>query len=366
MLSKASELASLDRRSISSTKVMSSTPPQLDFHDYTDGDSHKRARFLDQLKQGLQRWGFFSLVNYGMPPGDIDRLFDLSHQFFALSHAEKMSAPHPAAPNPHRGYSFVGQEFTSGLSRQREVEARQGRRLVDLKETFDWGSTNDKLYPSVWPDESQVPGFRATLEDHYVQARALHMSILRALAECLECDTATFLAAHQDGATHGSEARLAHYPAVEVESLSTERGTSRICEHTDSGSVTLLWQDKVGGLEIEDVASGNFIPVSSPVPAVLVNLGDAMERWTNGVLPAAYHRVGRPSRLAGSSQIPGRFSIMYFGKPDRAASLAPLPQFVSASRPAAYPPVTGEQLNQGTLLRTYESADERRDSKAVL
>lgn len=336
-------------------------PPQLDFKDYTEADSQNRKRFLNQLRQALQRWGFFSLVNYGMPPGDIHNLFDLSRHFFALTHAEKMSAPHPAAPNPHRGYSFIGQEFTSSLSRQREIEARQGRRLVDLKETFDWGSGNDKLYPSVWPDEVHVPGFRAALEAHFVHARALHLTILRALADCLQCDTATFLAAHQHD---GSEARLAHYPAVEAECLSAERGTSRICEHTDSGSVTLLWQDEVGGLEIEDVRTGQFIAVINQAPAVLVNLGDAMERWTNGVLPAAYHRVGRPPRLPGSSNIPGRFSIMYFGKPDRTASLAPLPRFISACRPAAYPPVTGEQLNQGTLLRTYESGDERRDSKA--
>lgn len=326
-------------------------PPQLDFQAYTSSNVLERELFREQLRVALQRWGFVSLINYGIPPEAIRQLFDMSRSFFALEDAEKMSVPHPPVPNPHRGYSYLGQEFTSGLSRAREVEARQGRRLRDLKETFDWGSSNDTLFPSMWPDESLVPGFRAVLETHFERAHKLHLSILRALAECLDAEPGTFLEAHQ---RNDSEARLAHYPSTQADGLCSEQGTSRICEHTDSGSVTLLWQDNAGGLEIEDPSTGRFIPVSSPAPAVLVNLGDAMERWSNGLLPAAYHRVGKPSNLGANDQVTERYSIMYFGKPDRNASLAPLAQFVSEDRPARYPVITGDELNQGTLLRTYE------------
>lgn len=358
-----------------STATKETMPPQLDFRAYTSGDDCERQRFRVQLREAMQRWGFVSLVHYGVPSDAIEQLFAMSRAFFALDEVHKMSVPHPPVPNPHRGYSYLGQEFTSGLSRAKETEARHGRRLRDLKETFDWGSRHDTLFPSVWPDDAVLPGFRAVLDTHFERARELHRSILRALAESLDADPDTFLAAHQ---CHDSEARLAHYPPVQARDLGSERGTSRICEHTDSGSVTLLWQDNAGGLEIEDPATGTFIPVSNPAPAVLVNLGDAMERWTNGLLPAAYHRVGKPSSSSSTSgsttgsregegnnndnddnddnddQVAGRFSIMYFGKPDRNASLAPLGQFVSAERPAKYAVITGATLNQGTLLRTYE------------
>lgn len=327
-------------------------PPQLDFRLYTTGSSQERERFCQELQTALQRWGFVSLFNYGISPHEIHEVFDYSRRFFSLTEAEKLTAPHPPVPNPHRGYSFVGQEFTSGLSRTRELEARQGRRLKDLKETFDWGSIHDSLYPSVWPDANLVPGFREVLERHFAQAHELHLSVLRALAECIHAPPETFLGAHQH---NDSEARLAHYPPVAAGDLGGANGTSRICEHTDSGSVTLLWQDDVGGLEIEDPVTRQFIAVSNPAPAVLVNLGDAMERWSNGLLPAAYHRVGKPSPVdASTGEIPERFSVMYFGKPDRDAGLAPLSPFVSASRPARFAPVTGDELNQGTLLRTYE------------
>ena len=76
--------------------------------------------------------------------------------------------------------------------------------------------------------------------------------------------------------------------------LGEEQGTSRIWAHTDSGSVTLLWQDSVGGLEIEDPVSGQFIEVTNPQPAVLVNLGDAVERFEGG----REHRDG-PVLLVG-------------------------------------------------------------------
>lgn len=334
--------------------------PQLDLLAYTTGNEQSRQEFCQRLRVELQRWGFVSLINYGMPAADIENLFHHSNSFFAMTEAQKMTAPHPPTANPHRGYSFLGQEYTSGLGRPRELNARGGRRLRDLKETFDWGSSDDALYPSVWPDarleRCDIPGFRAALETHFVRAHDLHLTILRALAEGLGAPPHTFLAAHQQ---NDSEARLAHYPPVPTDDLGEDRGTSRICEHTDSGSVTLLWQDDAGGLEIEDPVTRRFIAVSCPAPAVLVNLGDAMERWTNGLLPAAYHRVGKTScpGSATGGHVPGRFSIIYFGKPDRKASLAPLAPFVSADQPARYGPVTGEELNQGTLLRTYDGSN---------
>jgi isopenicillin N synthase-like dioxygenase len=129
----------------------------------------------------------------------------------------------------------------------------------------------------------------------------------------------------------------------------------------------------VGGLEIEDPESHQFIPVRASKPAVLVNLGDAMERWSNGLLPAAYHRVSKPDQsdkphqagtvTNGDHVIPARYSIVYFGKPDRGASLAPLERFVTSTRPARYPSVTGAELNQGTLLRTYEDEGVVQDTK---
>lgn len=148
-----------------------------------------------------------------------------------------MTAPHPPVPNPHRGYSYVGQEATSSLSRKRELAARRGRRLKDVKETWDWGDAGDLLYPNIWPDDSILPGFRTVLERHYARSHALHLTILQAVAEAFGIPRGFF---EQRCLPTASEARLAHYPEVSAGDFGHEKGTGRIAEHTDSGSITLL------------------------------------------------------------------------------------------------------------------------------
>ena len=94
-----------------------------------------------------------------------------------------------------------------------------------------------------------------------------------------------------------SEARLNYYPQVDVQELKTGNAR-RIWPHTDSGLITLLLQDDVGGLEFEDRQNpGAFLPLSSTASTdMVVNVADTLERWTNGVLRAGLHQVNIPMR----------------------------------------------------------------------
>ena len=139
----------------------------------------------------------------------------------------------------------------------------------------------------------------------------MHLAALRVLAEGLGIPTEYFPDSHQ---RNESEMRLANYPEVAASNLGYAHSTGRISEHVDSGSATLLWQDDVGGLEIEDVTSREFIPVTCPRPALLVYLGDTMEHWSNRILTSAYHRVSQPPVQHKSGQVLERFSVMYFKK----------------------------------------------------
>lgn len=154
-----------------------------------------------------------------------------------------MTAPHPPVPNPHRGYSYVGQEATSSLSRERELAARENRRLKDVKETWDWGDSGDRTYPNIWPEDILLPGFRGVLEEHYARSHALHLTILQAVAEALGIPLDFF---EQRSPPTASEARLAHYPEVSASEFGHDKGTGRISEHTDSGSITLLCEYGIG------------------------------------------------------------------------------------------------------------------------
>ena len=104
--------------------------------------------------------------------------------------------------------------------------------------------------------------------------------------------------------------------------------TLAVGEHTDYGFLTLLRQDECGGLEAR-LASGEWVDVPPVAGAIVVNLGDALEFWTNGNVRAARHRV-RPAAAAAP-----RHSIVLFHAARDDADLAPLAHLVGPGGPCA-------------------------------
>lgn len=105
--------------------------------------------------------------------------------------------------------------------------------------------------------------------------------ILRALAVGLGLDDENNLLLKHSG--HNNQLRLLHYLPVPAEALENHRA-ARCPTHTDWSSITLLFQDDCGGLEVEDVTSlGNFVPATPIKNAIVMNVGDLLQRWSNGV-----------------------------------------------------------------------------------
>lgn len=188
------------------------------------------------------------------------------------------------------------------------------------------------------------------MEDFYDQCHAIHMQLLRCLESALHLPDATLIGRCN---RNTSELRLNHYPPCSA-SLITEGSVNRISEHTDFGTLTLLFANPIDGLEVEDQNNhGDYVPVMSEVIDVLVvNVGDALQRWTNAELRSASHRVRLPPFFTGD-HIEERFSVAYFGKPNRDESVGVLPDFLKEGSPAKYAPMTAWEYNQSKLLRTY-------------
>ena len=153
-----------------------------------------------------------------------------------------------------------------------------------------------------------------------------------------------------------SELRLNHYPGVLAKELL--EGCNRISEHTDFGTLTLLFQDSVGGLEIErQDCHGTFIPIKADDPTeMIVNVGDCLQRWTNDALCSANHRVTLPEgqKDIHNAMIEGRYSVAYFGKPNRETLVSTMPEFVSrGAHPKYVEKLTAWEYNQVKLLKTY-------------
>lgn len=135
--------------------------------------------------------------------------------------------------------------------------------------------------------------------------------------------------------SRNGELRIAHYPSIDIERIKSG-STFRIAEHTDTGTLTLLFQDSVGGLEVEDQhRPGEFLPVtSSQQSEMIVNVGDTLQRWTGEKLRSANHRVVAPQTFQTfpSGIVPTRFSIGFFGKANPEALMRTLDEFVDPYR----------------------------------
>ena len=149
-----------------------------------------------------------------------------------------------------------------------------------------------------------------------------------------------------------SELRLNYYPQADMQEFETG-SARRIWPHTDTGLITLLLQDDVGGLEFEDRQNpATFLPITSSDPTdMVVNIADTLERWTNGVLRAGLHHVTTSPNMRNKADgsIAARSSIVYFFRANRAASAGPLSCFVTQQDPAKYSEITTleylQQLN---------------------
>lgn len=179
------------------------------------------------------------------------------------------------------------------------------------------------------------------------------MLILQAIAKGLDVDISTF---SQYCCENSSELRLNHYPATLCQDILS--GSNRISPHTDFGLITLLFQDAVEGLEVEDQnRRGSFIPVKPTKPTdMIINVGDCLQRWTNHRIRSVNHRVVVPPSLKDRPEVmlDDRYSVAYFGKPDRQVSVDTLPAFITCDNPAKYKDgMTSWDYNQAKLLRTY-------------
>jgi isopenicillin N synthase-like dioxygenase len=211
---------------------------------------------------------------------------------------------------------------------------------LHLQEHFDQGSEYDTEHPNKWPGAPELAGFRSFMTTFFQQCDDVCLTLMKALELAWGVDDSSLVARCKPSAT---DLRLTHYPAIAVEEMTEEKKTCRIAPHTDFGPITLLFQDGTGGLEVQDRATGSFIPVNpGDTTEMIINVGDTLNRWTNGKILGGVHQVTVPESIKGKRDviIPSRISMAYLFKAGRGVSLGPLPKFVSASNPAQFSDMT--------------------------
>ncbi|KAL9601263.1 MAG: hypothetical protein Q9219_002668 [cf. Caloplaca sp. 3 TL-2023] len=135
---------------------------------------------------------------------------------------------------------------------------------------------------------------------------------------------------------------------------------SRMDAHSDWGSITMLLQDDCGGLQIENLnKAGDFIDAKPLRDAIVLNVGDLLQRRSNDMLRSSLHRVTLPplqDRFAGDDKLTrAHYSIPYFVGPIGKSIIETLPRCVNKDRPAKYAPINWDdyRLMRGSMQ--YES-----------
>jgi len=210
--------------------------------------------------------------------------------------------------------------------------------------------------PTPLPDPAALPGWQPRMREAFTALEGLGAALMHSLARSLGLAETWFDAAFRDGA---STLRLIRYPPwperakrydLPLRPLETPDGVRRYDiggEHVDSGLVTLLQQDTVGGLQAR-IAGERWALVPPVERSLVVNFGKLLERWTGGRIRATEHRV------LGNDDV--RCSIPFFYEPRIDARIAPLPlEGAEPFEPFAY----GDHLWEA-MSKFAEFADARR------
>lgn len=310
--------------------------PVIDLGPSFSATPEDRRPVTWEIHKACRDTGFFLVANHAVPAALIESQFAFSRRFFDLPLASRQ-ALHMSHSPTRAGYEPVGGQTLDSDT------------PPDLKESFYVNQDLPDDHPYVkaalrayggnqWPD---LPGFRAQMLQYYAAMDRLAQHLMRLLALSLELDEAHF---EQYFACPSATLRLIKYPPHPTHASANQLDAGA---HTDWGGVTILAQDDIGGLEVEN-AAGEWID-APPVPGTFViNLGDMINRWTNGINRSNMHRV-----LNNKSSGRDRYSIPFFYSPDHMARIECLPSCTDAGRPPLFAPCTaGEHLDE-MFRRSY-------------
>ena len=298
--------------------------PVIDIESVLSGGA-RRKKVIAEIGEACREWGFFQIIGHDVPVDLISRVLRETKQFFALP----TDAKHAVARSKDNARGWFNRELTKNTR--------------DMKEVFDFGFvphpeltdddptnwTRDGF--NQWPAERLSPDFRTTMWEYFRACEEVSLRLLEVVGEGLgvppEILTRDFVGEHT------SFLRLNYYPRhdpLHTEQQASATGHLGVHHHTDAGALTLLLQDEIGGLQV--CLNGEWFPVEPVDGALVINIGDMVQVWSNDLYLAPVHRV-----LASGSR--DRYSLPFFYNPSYDAVYAPLDALINEASPARYRPI---------------------------
>ncbi|XGV96949.1 MAG: isopenicillin N synthase family dioxygenase [Leptolyngbya sp. BL-A-14] len=317
----------------SRSTVTFSQIPIIDLSGLRSPKLSDRQAVAAAIRHASHQVGFFYIANHGVPADAIADTFAQTKRFFDQPLAFRDTVAIARSPIS-RGYEAIGQQALD--------------QNPDLKEGYYIGvdrGRDDLLVQAGTPNHGanqwpNLPGWREPLEAYFTLMLDLSTQLMRALALSLDLDEHYFDPMIDNSM---SVLRLLHYPPHPANAMEHQLGCGA---HTDWGSITILLQDQVGGLEVRN-ANGEWI-AAKPIPdTFVINLGDMMARWTNDYYQSTPHRVVNRSGKE-------RYSIPFFFDPNYHALVECLPTCQSDGKPPKYAPITAGKHIMEMYRKTYD------------
>ncbi|KAG6408883.1 hypothetical protein SASPL_131909 [Salvia splendens] len=289
-------------------------------------DASALDHLVSEIGDACKTWGFFQVINHGVPSQVRPRIETASKEFFALPKEEKKKASRDGA----NIFGYSDMEITKSVR--------------DWKEIFDCTIENPTvIYASDEPDDKELreltsqwpqspPDLRQLqnsasfflveiCQEYAAEMQKLTHKLLELIALSLGLEKYRF---HGFFKEQTSFMRLNYYPSCPAPQLALGLG-----RHKDAGAMTVLAQDDVGGLEVKRKTDGEWIFVK-PIPdAYIVNVGDLIQVWSNDKYESVEHRVTVNSEKE-------RFSVPFFLNPSHYVWVEPLHELVDEENPSKY------------------------------
>lgn len=299
--------------------------PVIDVSPLYGKDDAAARRVADAIRRASIEVGFFYVTGHNASAALMNRTLDAAREFFAFPEPSRAAIKVNAA---HRGYVPYAE---STLDR---------KFAVDLKHSFNYAWPFQPDDPEIraglplcgfnqWPAGQEA--WRKLVEEYYQQVFEVGQKVLEGFALALGARRDFFRDKYRRPLVR---TRLLYYPPQAPDPAGRQFGCA---PHTDWGTVTLLWQDQVGGLQVQN-RSGTWIDAPAIEGAFVVNIGDMLARWSNDLFVSTPHRV---INVSGRE----RYSIPTFYDPDFETVVECLPNCSGPGNPPRYPPcVAGEYI----------------------
>lgn len=309
--------------------------PVIDISPLRNGTESARKEVGRQIDEANKDIGFIVVKNSGIDFKFVSEVIETADKFFSSPMENKMKCR--VNTPEQKPYGYYPRNFEA-LQRTEQADI-DTKYVNDVNESYNLQSANPKsLCPErIFPEYPKE--FSTVMNKYWNECDVLARTLMKGFAYGLGVEPCFFESKLDHSA---SVVRLIHYP----EGVKLQPGQYRISEHTDYGSLTILYST-AEGLQVK-TRKGEWVNVQIPWEHFVINIGDLMAFWTNDRWVSTPHRV-----VSKDNENPHkRFSIVYFQNPNHDALIECIPTCKDEKYPAKYKPI----LSQDFVLNKFRTS----------